>query len=69
MVMSVMQDYPLKDLKSPVKFHFLQISAAIFLLILTRLRMPVSTTFILLTSFAASTNAVGKVLAKASQDI
>ena len=50
--------------KAPVKFHFLQISAAIFLLILTRLRMPVSTTFILLTSFAASTNAVGKVLAK-----
>ena len=45
-------------------FHFLQVSAAIFLLILTRLRMPVSTTFILLTSFAASTSAVGKVLAK-----
>ena len=50
--------------KTPVKFHFLQVSAAIFLLILTRLRMPVSTTFILLTSFAASTDAVGKVLAK-----
>lgn len=49
---------------APTEFHFLQVSAPIFLLILTRLRMPVSTTFILLTSFAASTNAVGKVLAK-----
>ena len=50
--------------KAPTNFHFLQVSAAIFLLILTRLRMPVSTTFILLTSLAASTDAVGKVLAK-----
>ena len=45
-------------------FHFLQIAAPIFLLILTRLRMPVSTTFILLTSFAANPKAVGGVLAK-----
>lgn len=50
--------------ESPTKFHFLQIAAPIFLLILTRLRMPVSTTFILLTSFAASPAAVGKVMAK-----
>ena len=50
--------------KSPTNFHFLQIAAPIFLLILTRLRMPVSTTFILLTSFAAAPAAVGKVLAK-----
>jgi hypothetical protein len=50
--------------KSPTDFHFLQIAAPIFLLILTRLRMPVSTTFILLTSFAAAPAAVGKVLAK-----
>ena len=49
---------------APTKFHFLQVAAPIFLLILTRLRMPVSTTFILLTSFAATTSAVGKVLAK-----
>ena len=35
---------------APTEFHFLQIAAPIFLLILTRLRMPVSTTFILLTS-------------------
>ena len=50
--------------KSPRNFHFLQIAAPIFLLILTRLRMPVSTTFILLTSFAINPAAVGKVLAK-----
>lgn len=50
--------------QSPKEFHFLHIAAPIFLLILTRLRMPVSTTFILLTSFATSTSAIGKVLAK-----
>ena len=49
---------------APTQFHFLQIAAPIFLLILTRLRMPVSTTFILLTSFAATPAAVGGVLAK-----
>lgn len=49
---------------APTEFHFLQVAAPIFLLILTRLRMPVSTTFILLTSFAASPAAVGGVLAK-----
>ena len=50
--------------KAPSSFHFLQVAAPVFLLILTRLRMPVSTTFILLTSFAATPAAVGKVLAK-----
>ena len=50
--------------EAPQSFHFLQIAAPIFLLILTRLKMPVSTTFILLTSFAASPAAVGKVLGK-----
>ena len=50
--------------KAPSSFHFLQVAAPVFLLILTRLRMPVSTTFILLTSFAATPAAVGQVLAK-----
>ena len=49
---------------APTEFHFLQIAAPVILLILTRLRMPVSTTFILLTSFAAAPAAIGKVLAK-----
>ncbi len=39
---------------APVAFEFLQVAAPIFLLILTRLRMPVSTTFLLLSCFATS---------------
>ena len=50
--------------ESPTEFHFLQIAAPIFLIIMTRLKMPVSTTFILLTSFATVPSAVGGVLAK-----
>jgi hypothetical protein len=50
--------------ETPASFHFLQISAPIFLLILTRLRMPVSTTFLLLSSFTASQDAITKVLQK-----
>ena len=37
---------------APSSFAFLQVAAPIFLLILTRLRMPVSTTFLLLSCFA-----------------
>ncbi len=48
----------------PDNFAFLQIAAPIFLLILTRLRMPVSTTFLLLSSFAVSPGAVGSVITK-----
>ncbi len=48
----------------PDSFNFLQIAAPIFLLVLTRLRMPVSTTFLLLSSFAVSPGAVGSVIGK-----
>jgi hypothetical protein len=48
----------------PDDFPFLQIAAPIFLLVLTRLRMPVSTTFLLLSSFAVSPGAVGSVITK-----
>lgn len=48
----------------PEQFNFLQIAAPIFLLVLTRLRMPVSTTFLLLSSFAVSQGAVGSVINK-----
>lgn len=48
----------------PDSFAFLQIAAPIFLLVLTRLRMPVSTTFLLLSSFASSHSAVGAVIGK-----
>lgn len=50
--------------KTPTSFSFLQIAAPLFLLILTRLRMPVSTTFLLLSSFATTPGSIGKVLGK-----
>ncbi len=39
---------------APQSFMFLQVAAPLVLLILTRLRMPVSTTFLLLSSFSTS---------------
>lgn len=39
---------------APISFQFLHIAAPIFLLILTRMRMPVSTTFLLLSCFATT---------------
>jgi hypothetical protein len=50
--------------EDPVSFEFLQIAAPIFLIIITRMRMPISTTFLLLSSFATSSGAIHKVLAK-----
>jgi hypothetical protein len=50
--------------ETPTEFTFLQVAAPIFLLILTRLRMPVSTTFLLLSSFAADADTIGGVLLK-----
>lgn len=50
--------------ESPSSFTFLQVAAPIFLLVLTRLRMPVSTTFLILSCFSSSTGAVGAVLQK-----
>lgn len=49
---------------APQQFAFLQIAAPIFLLIITRLKMPVSTTFLLLSSFTSSSNAILGVLEK-----
>lgn len=49
---------------APTSFTFLQIAAPIFLLMLTRMRMPVSTTFLLLSCFAADASAIGSVLVK-----
>ncbi|NGP77245.1 hypothetical protein G3570_11405 [Balneolaceae bacterium YR4-1] len=50
--------------EAPASFTFLQIAAPIFLLMLTRMRMPVSTTFLLLSCFAADASAIGSVLEK-----
>lgn len=50
--------------EAPQSFTFLQIAAPIFLLILTRLRMPVSTTFLILSCFANDSSAISSVLTK-----
>jgi len=50
--------------ETPTSFTFLQVAAPIFLLILTRMRMPVSTTFLLLSCFAASASDIQSVLGK-----
>lgn len=50
--------------EAPTSFTFLQVAAPVFLLILTRMRMPVSTTFLLLSCFAADAEAITSVLGK-----
>ena len=49
---------------APTDFYFLQIAAPLFLMVLTRLRMPVSTTFLLLSSFATSGSSIWSVITK-----
>lgn len=49
---------------APTSFSFLQIAAPIFLLILTRLRMPVSTTFLILSCFSADLAGIQSMLIK-----
>lgn len=49
---------------TPTSFSYLQVAAPLFLLLLTRMRMPVSTTFLLLTSFATEASSVAKVMSK-----
>ncbi len=50
--------------EAPTSFKFLQVAAPLFLLILTRLRMPVSTTFLLLSAFATEPEGIIDVLNK-----
>ncbi|MCL6220627.1 hypothetical protein [Zunongwangia pacifica] len=52
-------DYP-----HPEKFSFFQIIAPLVLLILTRMRMPVSTTFLILSVFSADTSGITSVVSK-----
>lgn len=49
---------------APQSFTFLQLAAPIFLLILTRMRMPVSTTFLLLSCFSTDVAGIEKMLLK-----
>lgn len=53
----------LSSIPQPTSFTFVTLSAPIILLILTRLRMPVSTTFLLLSTFS-STVVIQKMLTK-----
>jgi hypothetical protein len=50
--------------EAPQRFVFLQVAAPLFLLILTRLRMPVSTTFLLLSAFASTSEGIFQMLQK-----
>ncbi|PWN08034.1 hypothetical protein DDZ15_01545 [Rhodohalobacter mucosus] len=50
--------------EAPDEFKFLQVAAPLFLLILTRLRMPVSTTFLLLSAFATTPEGIVQMLTK-----
>lgn len=50
--------------QSPEEFNYLQLAAPIFLIIVTYLRMPVSTTFLILSSFAKKSSTIGKILLK-----
>ncbi|MEQ8909929.1 MAG: hypothetical protein RIC95_12095 [Vicingaceae bacterium] len=50
--------------QAPQSFTFLQLIAPLILIVLTRLRMPVSTTFLLLTIFSTQSSAVLSVLTK-----
>ena len=49
---------------APQTFAFLQVSGPLFLLILTRMKIPVSTTFLILTSFATSAKGISAILTK-----
>ncbi len=48
----------------PTSFRFLQVAAPLILLLLTRLRMPVSTTFLLLSAFSADSSGIIAVTQK-----
>lgn len=50
--------------QAPTSFTFLQVAAPVFLLIITRLRMPVSTTFLILSCFSADLNGIIEMLNK-----
>jgi phosphate/sulfate permease len=50
--------------KAPENFQFLQLAAPLILLLLTRLRMPVSTTFLCLSAYSANLGGIEKMLYK-----
>lgn len=50
--------------ETPTAFAYLQLAAPIILMMLTRLRIPVSTSLLILTAFATEASAIEKVVAK-----
>ncbi len=50
--------------KTPEKFEFLQLAAPLILLLMTRLRMPVSTTFLCLSAYSANLSGITGMLQK-----
>jgi hypothetical protein len=50
--------------EAPTEFSYLQVTAPLFLLILTRLKIPVSTTFLILSCFATSATTIAAIVAK-----
>ncbi|MBI1221565.1 MAG: hypothetical protein GC180_03090 [Bacteroidetes bacterium] len=48
----------------PTSFSYLQIAAPLILLIITRMKMPVSTTFLLLSAFTINAGGITKMLTK-----
>ncbi|HLT35657.1 MAG TPA: hypothetical protein VK034_05210, partial [Enhygromyxa sp.] len=50
--------------EAPQSFAFLQVAGPLFLLILTRMKIPVSTTFLILSSFASSAKGITAILSK-----
>ncbi len=50
--------------EAPTAFHYLQLTAPLFLLMLTRLRIPVSTSLLILTAFATQTSTIEKIVSK-----
>ncbi|WOK06738.1 hypothetical protein [Imperialibacter roseus] len=49
---------------APTSFSFLQVAAPVILLVLTRLRMPVSTSILLLSAFSTKASSIGGILSK-----
>lgn len=50
--------------QAPESFQYLQVAAPIILLILTRMRMPVSTSILLLSAFSTKSSSIGDILLK-----
>ena len=56
--------YPHPNSDPDMEFSFFQVIAPLVLLVLTRFRMPVSTTFLLLSAFSASSSGITSVVLK-----